>query len=368
MNRIARVLAPRSTTAPTRTAAPTKTEPPRTAGTHGVRINRSPCLVFFLITIMAFEGTHCVAQVSPNPPTSAKVLPLRRPELQDPPAPLTNDGSAPIVTLNRELARYRFEWRTSTGEIKRVDKLVGSAFDLVIRGRARLLPDGIEYEYEFQNQSTSARSVHIVSLQALADASCVHVPSSEWNCRAHPGLGKVTWALGGTEEKPDGIPIGDSVSGFKIESVGLPTIVKCKASGATPIVDVPEDAPEMIYLFPNLAGGFRNFASGNTIGPAAVPSKDTLPIETLTRLNTDLIEARFQGWIGSESILHDLQGAISAMREALGVVEVENLKLAVERTCSFADGALNGEPPLITQEVHSLVTVNCRWLLRQYEK
>jgi len=273
------------------------------------------------------------------------------------------------ITLDSEKGEYRFRWTDSSGRRLELAKQVGAALDTIIACKASLSGDEIAYAYMFENLDSSPCDLGAVKIFTGSMGYSRRVPSDGYGWRSlllYRGE-KLYWTwypIG--SETPDGIKRGKRLSGFDIASKGLPTIVECFANAIVPIPVIDDDAPVETVLVPHIRPD-DDWAKGMTLGPGPPIQNDhagrKLICENLLR---DLRIAREEGWIGCDEALNEMTLQLTAISEAVRDSKADKLEELVGSLCSLVDRFYSSTPRVVTDEVHSLVTINCRWLLTQH--
>jgi hypothetical protein len=153
-------------------------------------------------------------------------------------------------------------------------------------------------------------------------------------------LGNARW---GSDEGTIGA--GEVLSGFAIESPGLPTI---REFHADPKVSKPPASREIIYV-------------GKTIGPTAPPSAIVYD-EFIRYLTSMEREAYKLGWIKEDKLFDDIEIGLKKTREAAELFKEEEAHKTISSLLDKVEAAKEGG---LSPEGYALLKYNLQYLLKK---
>lgn len=245
-----------------------------------------------------------------------------------------------IVDFNSSSKIYRYDYKISNGKNStgRIDSFVVSVRSP--EGGARLSDEGL-------SRGTPDTTAFLpdelrLAMEKFKDALPPIVPiylssPSNWVSII---LGTARW---GSEERTIGP--GESLSGFVIESPGLPTI---REFHADPKVNDPPARREIVF-------------QGKTIGPTAPPSQMDYE-EFIGNLVSLGKEANKLGWIKDGTLLDAVEGDLKKATNAIGVFKKAEAKDAVSSLLTKVEAAKESG---LTPEGYALLKYNLQYLLQK---
>ena len=182
----------------------------------------------------------------------------------------------------------------------------------------------------------------------LAPIEGTERPAEKWTARAFGERPIFSWANYkdpyGRYHPLDGIAPDSSVSGFVLESPGLPTVVQAYFKGARSSgLGFPEEPPSEIEAALDTLDRFpHNTVPGKTIGPRVVSK----PLGHAPFLDTHPRRASGQGWITTAAAADRYEANLSEAASRLAVGDSAQARAALETvaTEAAADPGRGGGP------------------------
>lgn len=243
------------------------------------------------------------------------------------------------VDFNGDSKIFRYEYKISNGKNSRgrIDSFVVS-----IRrpeGGARLSEDGLSKRPDMMSSLPDELRIALEKFQEVLPPIVPVVLSSPSNWISIT-LGNARW---GSDEGTIGP--GETLSGFMIDSPGLPTI---REFHIDPRVSNPPATREIIF-------------EGKTIGPTAPPSQINYE-EFIGQLISLGKEARKLGWIKEGTMLEAIEWELKRARDAIEIAKKAEAQDAISSILSKVEAEKEGG---LSPEGYALLKYNLQYLLKK---
>jgi hypothetical protein len=272
------------------------------------------------------------------------------------------------IQFDEHTHTYLLEWMGIDGQKKKIAWIPPNKINAVVAGavrydaRTRLF----EYSYEIASLRKSAQKLQSFYVSSETEVSTGANPDATWYSSAFtPYLRRVFkstdgWTWSQTKNDRLGLEPGESTTGFKLRSSGLPTVGQCYARGHTEGLDGSEDIPE--ELMDAIDRAAWNIPHGRTITPGLTSDKLSTQaiIENVYR---GMEVADQEGWLAKSYDAKDLRTSIEGLRRAVNSESFDEALRIAKRTAALVDNA--SKHGLILSELDGLLTCNLDFLIER---
>ena len=182
------------------------------------------------------------------------------------------------MTYDPATGNYVLRYEGISGKVHEVTLEPSTKIDPEVQARVTASPnsDLYRYAYKVSNGASSKQQLYAFRVTHRAPIEETERPAEKWTARAFGERPIFSWANYkdpyGRYHPLDGIAPDSSVSGFVLESPGLPTVVQAYFKGARSSgLGFPEEPPSEIEAALDTLDRFpHNTVPGKTIGPRVV--------------------------------------------------------------------------------------------------
>lgn len=272
----------------------------------------------------------------------------------------------PSVTYDPATGNYVLRYEGISGEVYEVILEPSTKIDPEVQARVTASPnsDLYRYGYKVSNGASSKQRLYAFRVTYRASIEKIEKPTEKWTARAFGERPIFSWANYkdpyGRYHPLDGIASDSSVSGFVLESPGLPTVVQAYFKGARSSgLGFPEEPPSEIEAALDTLDRFpHDTVQEKTIGPRAV-STPLGHAPFLDTLRTYPQRAFDQGWITDAVAADRYQTNLDQAATYLAAGDSARARAALETVATEA-AADSGQG--LTAEGYALLYYNASYL------
>ena len=225
--------------------------------------------------------------------------------------------------------------------------------DVSVKANVLNLGTKFNYEYELQSLSTSRQDVWSFTLNYDGNTENRSAPNG-WIVLAPRNTNHIGWS---SDDSTSDIPPGNSLTGFRFQSTGLPSI---KAFYVEGFIELPvlETDPDSI-----IGGGLtENSKMGKTIGPkpAPVPFVAVVFIDTLISYTNQSLTL---GWTANQLTADKYTSLFSTARSQLESNDTTGARTTLTTVLTNVTG--DSAAALLISEAYALLRFNTEYLLDQ---
>ena len=225
--------------------------------------------------------------------------------------------------------------------------------DVFVRANVSEVGNQVVYEYELRSLSSSRQDVWTFRLKYEGNTGNRSAPNG-WSVFALRGTNLITW---GADDSTSFIPPGNSLTGFRFQSTGLPSIKDFYVEG---FIELPvlETEPDTIV------GGslIENSKSGKTIGPKPAPD----PFVAVVFLDTLIAytnQSLVLDWIANQLTADKYTNLFSTARSQLEGNDTTGARTTLTAVLTNVTG--DSAAALLISEAYALLRFNTEYLLDQ---
>ncbi len=224
------------------------------------------------------------------------------------------------------------------------------------------------YLYSIHNSADKWPRIMTFMIEYRAELFGTTIPNNDWrHTQRFQKKNIVRWRYTKVEMQgewglPPGIKAGDTVSGFVLQSEGLPTILNSyfnswRSSGfvGDPLTGKDDSLYRLINTFPN------NYKIVKNIGPADPPSP-FIPAAFADTLVSFTIRSFELGWIKTENIKEQLEHKIGRIKKKINIGQVTKEVNALKELDSIIKKQKDKK---LTSEAYALLKYNAGYLKNQ---